>query len=185
MHATKITGKGAVVLNKAVKKKMTDMFPKIVEAVKNRAKEYAGGLTMPSIIGGMNNKIGISESGYIPSGELAGQIFATHSEPHGLFWKSTVSSLSKHSSWVEFGTGLYGPEHKIIEYDKVDHKKPINETHTFSFPYQGGKKVVSSILGQHPKPFMRAAKWWFMDHYKNILKDIDRAEVPEKTAEVK
>jgi len=158
-----LSGKGSQKLNKILREQI---LPIVVESItvdiSNKSQEFAKGIDIPSqMIDKVQSKhaIGRSESGYNSTGKLAESIKTSYLSKI----KSKIEALAEYSSWVEFGTGIFGPRGQPI----VPKKGKL-----LSFPYKGNTIVVKSTLGQPPNPFMRSSIWYLNNNLKETLERI-------------
>ncbi len=120
---------------------------------------------IPQHVGNQSHhKMGKSESGYTLSGKLEAGIKAIRSPVRGRSFSARIKSTAPESSYVEFGTGIYGKFMQIIKPKK-------GQTLTFKTPKFGWVNTAST-KGQRPNPFMRGAVWWTQDHIKEIAKKV-------------
>jgi len=158
-----IKGKGSRQLNRLLN---DEVLPIVMEQVtvdiSEKAREYAKGVDIPSqSISPIQakHKIGNSDSGYESTGELEKSIKVSYSSKI----KSFIDAMAEYSSWVEFGTGIFGKSGGPIvpKTGKV-----------MIFPFRGKTIAASMILGQPPNPFMRGAIWYVSDNIKETISKI-------------
>jgi HK97 gp10 family phage protein len=164
---TALTGTGSRVFNKIIKTQiMPVIMDTIVDDVKEKAVEYATGMDIPpnKVARQSRHAIGQSDSGYSPSDVLADSIKITdkHTTKKGII-RATIEAMIEYASWVEFGTGIFGPRGEPI----VPKKSKV-----MVFPFQGKTIAVSMTLGQPPQPFMRGAVWYIKDNFEQTRKKI-------------
>ncbi len=159
---TKATGPGSRAINKLLQEKvMPVIMDTITEDVHARAVEYAKGIESPEqkVPRQATHPIGKSPSGYSSDGTLSDSIKIISRPPttHGKY-RSVIAALVEYASYVEFGTGIFGPRGTPI-VAKGRGKNPM------VFEANGKKVFAWYTLGQPPNPFMRGAKFYIIDNF--------------------
>jgi hypothetical protein len=153
------------------------IFKEVVNTIEDKSKEFARGKSMPPQHVGEQSKhpIGKSESGYVLTGELERGIQSVKPPIRGYSFSAVIKSTSPISSYLEFGTGIYGKHMQIIKPKTADNL-------TFKTPKFGWVNT-SSVKGQRPNPFLRGSVWWVQDHISEIMKkvrsDLDKKQIKE------
>ncbi len=160
IHGTfnQVHGVGAKKINAVLKQKMEIAMDIITDEVHKKAKEYALGVDIPFNID-PNQKKNISVDS---TGNLSNQIFKYIKQRHGLKWESIITAFPEYASFVEWGTGEFGPYRTPII--------PTNEEFLHFKTYDGKWIRTRSVRGQEPKPFLRGAKWWMIDNVHKRLR---------------
>ncbi len=154
-----VHGVGAKKINAVLKQKMEIAMDIITDEVHKKAKEYALGVDIPFNID-PNQKKNISVDS---TGNLSSQIFKYIKQRHGLKWESVITAFPEYSSFVEWGTGIYGSGSPWVVYVK-------DKTMKFE---SGGETVFARRVvkfGGRPVPFMRAARWFMIDNVHKRLR---------------
>lgn len=159
------SGKGSRKFNQYLKEKIIPVIMEtFAEDVQLKAREHASGISLPlqRLPEQATHPIGKSESGNILTGFLEHSIELNKMANFDYQIISTVS----YASWVEFGTGIFGPTGQKI--------KPVTkQALKFTTP-NFGTLVNLSVKGQRPNPFMRGAKWYIIDNSFETIKKIKR-----------
>lgn len=157
--------------NNIVQEKILPIITQItVDDIQNKAKDYAKGVDLPPDIGNVQgqakHKIGQSPSEYSSTGVLADSIVKQGDTPKinkkGMI-KIIIEAVVEYASWVEFGTGVFGPTGRKIKSKRGG---------ALSFIFAGKPMIRKEILGQPPQPFMRGAVWFVKDNYQLTSKKI-------------
>lgn len=160
-----LSGKGSQSLNQILNKQILPIcMEQITVDISSKAQDYAKGIDIPSqMIDKVQAKhpIGQSDSGYNSTGKLADSIKVSYLSKI----KSSIQALTEYASWVEWGTGIFGPSGQPI----VPKKGKV-----MVFPFQGNRIAASSVLGQPPQPFMRGSIWFINDNLKDTFKRIQK-----------
>ena len=152
-HLTKLSGKGSRAINKFLQEKIMPVIIDVVtDDVHAKAVAYASGIESPEqkVPRQATHPIGQSPSQYSSTGTLADSIKIVEKTSTG----SLISALVEYASYLEFGTGIFGPQGQPI----------VAKGKAMKFEYQGKTVFAKMTLGQPPQPFMRASKWFIIDN---------------------
>jgi hypothetical protein len=151
-------------LNSQLAPLIRSVFKEVVNAIEEKSIEFASGVKLApqKLPGQADHKIGKSESGYVSTGTLADNIEVIRSPVRGYSFFATIKSNSDYASYVEFGTGIYGPTGTVI-------KSKDGGSLNFHSPKYGAMGLTE-IQGQRPNPVLRGSVWWAQDHIGEIAK---------------
>lgn len=158
----KVNGPSSHVINKLVEEKVVPVIMEtITEDVHTKAVEYASGIESPEqkVPRQATHPIGQSKSGYSPTGTLPESIKIIKES----VTESIIAALVEYASYLEFGTGIFGPAGQPI----------VAKGNAMKFEYQGKTVFAKSILGQPPQPFLRGSVWYIMDNFSNTKTKIE------------
>lgn len=165
---TKMKGPGSLFFNRLIESEVIPVIMDIItEDVHTKAVDYASGIESPEqkVPRQATHPIGQSPSDYSSDGTLAESIKIIHREPTKTGkYRSVIAALVEYASWVEFGTGIFGPQGQpIVAKGKG----------TMKFEYKGKTIFAKMILGQPPQPFMRGAVWYIIDNFSPTKSKIE------------
>jgi len=153
-YLKKISTPGFQQINKMLEEKI---LPIVVDTVTNdiylKSVEYASGVSLPDqkVPQQAEHPIGHSSSGYNSTGALAESIKISEKGKDS----AIISTDLEYASWLEWGTGKWGPTgHKIFP----------TKGSLMVFPFQGKTIAAAFTLGQRPNPFMRGSMWFIIDN---------------------
>jgi len=166
----KISGPGSRAINKIMQEQALPVIMDIItDDVHAKAMDYASGIESPAqkVPRQATHPIGQSDSGYSPTGELSESIKIIHKDPtkKGIY-RSVIAALLEYASWVEFGTGIFGPRGEPIV------PKGRGKNAVMVFEANGKTVFAKMILGQPPQPFMRGAMWYIIDNFSQTRSKI-------------
>jgi hypothetical protein len=159
-----LTGKGSQQLNRILKNEILPIVMKQVTVdVLAKSLDYSQGVDMPAqkVPRQAQHAVGQSDSGYSSTGKLSDNIKVSFSSKIN----SLIESLSDYASWVEFGTGIFGPRGEPI----VPKKSKV-----LSFIYKGRRIATKFTLGQPPNPVMRGSVWYIKDNIRETIIKIQK-----------
>ncbi len=166
----KMRGPGSRFFNRLIENEVIPVImDTITDDVHAKAVDYASGIESPEqkVPRQATHPIGQSDSGYSSGGTLAESVKVIHREPTKAGkYRSVIAALTEYASWVEFGTGIFGPRGTPI-VAKGRGKRPM------VFEINGKKVFTWFTLGQPPQPFMRGAKWYIMDNFSQTKVKIE------------
>lgn len=163
----KAKGPGSRAINKLLEEKvMPVIMDTITEDVHAKAVEYASGISSPEqkVPRQATHPIGQSPSEYTSTGTLADSIkIISMSKTTKGVYRSIIAALVEYASWLEFGTGIFGPRGQPI----------VARGNAMKFEYQGKTIFAKMILGQPPQPFMRSSVWYLIDNFSQTKTKIE------------
>lgn len=164
---TKMKGPGSRFFNRLIEEKvMPVIMDTITDDVHAKAVDYASGIESPEqkVPRQATHPIGQSPSGYSSTGTLANSIKIIHREPTKAGkYRSIIAALTNYASYLEFGTGIFGPQGQPI----------VAKGNAMKFEYQGKTVFAKMILGQPPQPFFRGSKWYIIDNFSQTKAKIE------------
>ncbi len=163
----KMTGPGSRFFNRLIEIEVIPVImDTITDDVHTKAVDYATGIESPEqkVPRQATHPIGQSPSGYDSTGTLAESVKIIHREPTKTGkYRSIIAALVDYASWVEFGTGIFGPSGTPI----------VAKGKAMKFEYKGKTIFAKSILGQPPQPFLRGSKWYIIDNFSQTKSKIE------------
>ncbi len=158
-----LTGKGSRAINKTLREEILPIvINQVTLDIADKARDYARGIDLPpkdTVINQATHTIGSSESGKPSEGKLANSIKTSYFSKI----KSLIEATAEYASWVEFGTGIWGPK-----------RRPIKKDHPMTFPTKDGWVSTYETQGQPPQPFMRGATYYIRDNLKDTIERINK-----------